>query len=101
MTLTMSIHSWLANTRFRTQAAFPARIQGESSISKPFHAARARIGTLSANHGLFTAKPSSCHAHTCSTLQVTPPTSSCPTLSTDAEPKRQHAETIFSAQCAV
>ena len=35
------------------------------------------------------------------TLQVTPPTSPCPTLSADAEPARKCAETMFSAHCAV
>ena len=35
---------------------------------------------------LFTAKPSSYHVH--STLQVTPPTFLCPTLSVNAEPAR-------------
>ena len=56
-------------------------------------------GPPGTNHGLFKAKPSSHHVH--STLPVAPPTSPCPTLSADAEPARKHAETIFSAQCAV
>ena len=58
-----------------------------------------RIGPLGANHGSFTAKPSSHHVH--STLPVTPPTSPCPTLSADAETAHKRAETLFSAQCAV
>ena len=69
------------------------------AFSKPAHAARPRVGPPGANHGPFAAKPSSCHVH--STLRVTPPTSPCATLSADAEPARQRAETIFSAQCAV
>ena len=60
---------------------------------------RVRICPPSANHGPFTAKPSSCHVH--STLQVTPPTSPCPTLSATAEPARQHTEIIFCVECAV
>ena len=53
------------------------------AFSKPVHVARTRIGPPSANHGPFKAKPSSCHVHS------TP------------EPACQHAETIFSEQCAV
>ena len=56
-------------------------------------------GPPSANHGLFNAKPSSHHVHV--TLQVTPPTSPCPTLSAHAEPVHNLVESIFSAQCAV
>ena len=41
------------------------------ALSKPIHAITARIGPPSANHGSFTAKPSSCNVH--STLQATPP----------------------------
>ena len=63
------------------------------------YAVRAWGGPPGTNHGLFKAKPSSHHVH--STLPVAPPTSPCPTLSADAEPARKHAETIFSAQCAV
>ena len=59
---------------------------------------RARGGPPGPNHGLFTVKPSSHHMH--STLRLTPPTS-YPTLSAEAEPAGQHAETIFSVQCAV
>ena len=69
------------------------------AFSKPPHTARPRIDPPGANHDHFTAKPSSCHVH--STLQVTPPTSPCPTLSADAGPACQRAETIFSAQCTV
>ena len=69
------------------------------AFSKPAHAARMRIDPPNANHGFFTAKPSSCHLHV--TLWVTPPTSPCPTLSADAEAGCHHAETIFSAQCVV
>ena len=43
--------------------------------------------------------PSSHHVHV--TLQVTPATSPCPTLSTDGWPTCKHMETIISAQCAV
>ena len=53
----------------------------------PVHAVRARGGLPGANHALFKAKPSSYHVH--STLQVTPPTSPCPTLSADAERARR------------
>ena len=45
------------------------------------------------------AMPSSQHVQV--TLRVTPPHSSCPTLSADAEPMHKHTETIFSAQCDV
>ena len=38
--------------------------------------------------------------HVQATLRVTPPMSPCPTPSTDAEPVRKHAETIFSVHCA-
>ena len=62
-------------------------------FSTPVHSARVRIGLPGANHALFTAKPSSCHVH--STLQVTPPTSPCPTVPADTEPARKHTETIF------
>ena len=62
------------------------RLQDESCVSKPAHAARARIGPHSANHDTLTAKPSSHHVHV--TLWVTPPTSPCPTLSANAEPAR-------------
>ena len=55
-------------------------------FSKPVHAARGRIGPSGANHGPFTAKPSSCHE------QVTPATSLCPTLSAEAGPVRQLTE---------
>lgn len=48
------------------------------------YTARARIGPPSANHGPFTASPSSYHLH--SSLQVTPPSSPCPTISADTEP---------------
>ena len=47
------------------------------AFAKPVHAAQARIDPPGANHGPFTAKPSSFHAH--STLWVTPPTFPCPT----------------------
>ena len=69
------------------------------AFSMPVHATRVRIGSLSANHGSFIAKPGSCHVH--STLRVTPPTSPCLTLSPHTEPVCQHAVTIFSAQCTV
>ena len=67
--------------------------------SEPIHAARARVGPPSANYGLFRTKPSSCHVH--STLQLTLPTSPCPTLSADAELACKHTETIFSVQCTL
>ena len=69
------------------------------AFSKPVHAARARVGQPSPNHGTLTAKPSSHHVHV--TLQVTPPTSPCPTLSANAEPVRNVQNTIFSVQCTV
>ena len=69
------------------------------AFSKLTHATKPRVGPPGANHGPFTAKPSSCHVH--STLWVTPPTSPCPTLSADTELARQRAETIFFAQCTV
>ena len=47
------------------------------ALSKPVHAARARIGP-DPNHGTFAAKPSSHHVHV--TLRVTAPTSLCPTF---------------------
>ena len=50
-------------------------LQGESSVSKPVHAAKARVGPLGAKNGAFAAKPSSHHAHV--TLWMTPPTSPC------------------------
>ena len=53
------------------------------AFSMPIHAARARIGPHGPNHGTLIAKPSNHHVHV--TLWVTPPTSSCPTLSADAE----------------
>ena len=69
-------------------------------LSKPTHAARTKFSPLSANHGPFAAKPSSCLVH--NTLQLTPPTSPCPSLSADAELMCKRADTIFSvAQCAV
>ena len=77
----------------------PAHCKVRVVFSKPVHAVRAWGGPPGTNHGLFKAKPSSHHVH--STLPVTLPTSPCPTLSADAEPARKHAETIFSAQCAV
>ena len=40
------------------------------AFSKPAHAARVRTSPPGANHSPFTAKPSSCHAH--STLRVYP-----------------------------
>ena len=46
-------------------------LQCDSTISKPVHAARARIAPPSPNHGPFTAKPSSHRVH--STLWVTQP----------------------------
>ena len=36
-----------------------------------------------------------------STLQMTLPTSPCPTLSADAELACKHTETIFSVQCTL
>ena len=74
-------------------------LQGESSVSKPICANMARIGPPSANQGISTDSHNSQHVEV--TLWVTPPTSPCPTLSTDAEPVCKRAETIFSAQCAV
>ena len=46
-------------------------------------------------HIAFTAKPNSCHVH--SSLRVTLPTFPCPTLSTEAEPARQHRDYLFCA----
>ena len=81
--------------QFRTQQpSYELRVV----FSKPVHATRVRIGPPGANHGPFTAKPSSCHEHT--TQRVTPPTSSCRILSVDTELACKHAETIFPAQCA-
>ena len=65
----------------------PALCKVRVEFSKPVHAVRAWGGPPGTNHGLFKAKPSSHHVH--STLPVTPPTSPCPTLSTDAEPARK------------
>ena len=69
-------------------------LQGESSISKPLHAARARISSPGPYHGALTAKPSSHHVHV--PLWVTPPISPCPTISANAELCTQRAKTIFS-----
>ena len=37
------------------------------------------------------------HTHSLSTLQMTPPTSSCLTLSADTEPVRKRTATIFQS----
>ena len=58
-----------------------------------------RIGPSRANHDPFTVKPRGCHVH--NTIQVTPPTSPCTTLSADAESARMRPVTIFSVQCTV
>ena len=50
-------------------------------LSKLIHTARVKICRPGVIHGPSTAKPSSCHVHC--TLRVIPPTSPCPTFSTD------------------
>ena len=66
------------------------------AFSKLVHAASLRVGSPGTNHGPFTAKLSSYHVH--GTLWVIPRISPCPTLSADAEPACQRAETTISAQ---
>ena len=87
-------HAILSTLGCHTPTLYKVRV----AFSKPVHAARARIGPPSRIYGTLAAKPSSYHVRV--TLQATPPTSPCPTLSTQHF-HMQHTETIISAQCAV
>ena len=58
-------------------------------FSKPICANKARIGPPSANQGISTDSHNSNHVQV--TLQVTPPTSPCPTLSADTESAHKRA----------
>ena len=76
-----SQHSQLSYTRSQPkQLSLPETLYKVRVVfCKPVHAVRVRGGPHNLNHDSFTAKPSSHHVHV--TLEVTPPTSPCPTLS--------------------